>query len=171
MKCARHPTVDTLLTCVTCGTPICPDCMVETPVGMKCRSCGLSPVPAVYRVGPGRLALAIAVGAALGAVVGALALATGRGFGLLALLLAAVAGNVTGDLISRATGGKRGPTLAATAAAAVAIGLVFLAPQAVALLMGGTMAPWSWVLRAALRQPVYLLSVILIVVTVFWKVR
>ena len=63
-RCARHPNVETGLTCVTCGTPICPDCMVETPGGMKCRSCGIAPLPAIYRVGPGALAIAVTVAAA-----------------------------------------------------------------------------------------------------------
>ncbi|MGH9222670.1 MAG: DUF4352 domain-containing protein [Acidimicrobiales bacterium] len=30
----------TRLTCAQCLTPICPHCLVRTPVGMKCRTCG-----------------------------------------------------------------------------------------------------------------------------------
>ncbi len=37
--CARHPSVETGLKCASCGTPICPSCLVQTPVGMKCKSC------------------------------------------------------------------------------------------------------------------------------------
>lgn len=37
--CPRHPSVPTRLRCSRCGTPICPRCMVETPVGFRCPSC------------------------------------------------------------------------------------------------------------------------------------
>ncbi len=33
----------TRLTCVECGTPICPRCLVAGPVGMKCPDCGEKP--------------------------------------------------------------------------------------------------------------------------------
>jgi hypothetical protein len=33
----------TRLTCVQCATPICPSCLVRTPVGMKCAVCGAEP--------------------------------------------------------------------------------------------------------------------------------
>jgi hypothetical protein len=37
--CARHPDVLTTLRCNRCGKPICPRCMVETPVGYRCPEC------------------------------------------------------------------------------------------------------------------------------------
>ncbi len=39
MRCARHPGVETELTCSSCGTPICPRCSVPAPVGIKCPDC------------------------------------------------------------------------------------------------------------------------------------
>lgn len=38
--CARHPDVPTRVSCSACGTPICPDCSVESAVGYKCPDCG-----------------------------------------------------------------------------------------------------------------------------------
>lgn len=35
LKCTRH-LKPTRITCVTCDTPICPDCAIRTPVGFKC---------------------------------------------------------------------------------------------------------------------------------------
>lgn len=35
LTCPRHG-VPTRITCVECGTPICPDCAIRTPVGLKC---------------------------------------------------------------------------------------------------------------------------------------
>jgi membrane associated rhomboid family serine protease len=39
VPCKRHPNVPTLLRCVRCGDPICPDCMRPAPVGYMCPSC------------------------------------------------------------------------------------------------------------------------------------
>lgn len=36
--CERHGRV-TSIACATCATPICPRCLVRTPVGFKCRAC------------------------------------------------------------------------------------------------------------------------------------
>jgi membrane associated rhomboid family serine protease len=37
--CYRHPGRETNVACSNCGRPICPDCMVSTPVGMRCPEC------------------------------------------------------------------------------------------------------------------------------------
>jgi membrane associated rhomboid family serine protease len=39
VPCKRHPNVQTMLRCVRCGDPICPDCMRPAPVGYMCPSC------------------------------------------------------------------------------------------------------------------------------------
>ena len=39
VKCATHPNVETELACGRCGKPICPRCLVYTPVGARCRDC------------------------------------------------------------------------------------------------------------------------------------
>jgi membrane associated rhomboid family serine protease len=36
MYCYRHPNRETRVTCSECGRPICPDCMVFAPVGIRC---------------------------------------------------------------------------------------------------------------------------------------
>ncbi|MFQ5860154.1 MAG: B-box zinc finger protein [Dehalococcoidia bacterium] len=38
-QCTYHPGVETALRCRECDKPICPQCMVYTPVGVKCREC------------------------------------------------------------------------------------------------------------------------------------
>jgi membrane associated rhomboid family serine protease len=37
--CYRHPGRETRVSCSACGRPICPDCMTQTPVGMRCPEC------------------------------------------------------------------------------------------------------------------------------------
>jgi membrane associated rhomboid family serine protease len=36
MYCYRHPDRETMVSCSDCGRPICPDCMVFAPVGIRC---------------------------------------------------------------------------------------------------------------------------------------
>lgn len=118
MKCATHPEVDTGLTCANCGTPICPRCMVETPVGMKCRQCArLQRLPTFqisakhYLMATGvALGLAVAFGFAWGVV---------RVFvpfsGFFGFFIALGVGYGFGEIIHKATGRKRGTGLAAVA--------------------------------------------------------
>lgn len=39
VPCSRHPKTQTRLRCSRCGTPICPQCAVRTPVGLRCPDC------------------------------------------------------------------------------------------------------------------------------------
>jgi membrane associated rhomboid family serine protease len=43
MVCYRHPRNETAVTCSSCGRPICPECMVFAPVGIKCPECAGQP--------------------------------------------------------------------------------------------------------------------------------
>ncbi|HEY7004536.1 MAG TPA: rhomboid family intramembrane serine protease [Gaiellaceae bacterium] len=44
--CYRHPRNETAVTCSNCGRPICPECMVFAPVGIKCPECAGQPMGA-----------------------------------------------------------------------------------------------------------------------------
>jgi hypothetical protein len=123
MKCAAHPRVETNLRCGKCGKPICPKCMVQTPVGARCPECARLYKLPTYRVSS--LYYLRAAGTALG-----MALVTGVLWGLansfipffyLNLLLGAGVGYVIGEVVSLAVNRKRGWGLAAVAGAGVAI--------------------------------------------------
>jgi hypothetical protein len=121
MKCKRHPEIETNLTCAKCGDPICPKCLVYTPVGARCRTCAkLSRVP-TYRV-PKTYYLR-AAGAAIGAalVIGIVwgFLQKYVGFFYLNLLLAAGVGYVIGEAISLSVNRKSGTGLAVIGGLAV----------------------------------------------------
>lgn len=64
----------TRLTCVQCGTPICPSCLVKTPVGMKCPTCTAPAAPAPGRRRP---FLAVSLVVAVLAVPAAVAVVRG----------------------------------------------------------------------------------------------
>jgi hypothetical protein len=117
MKCAIHNDVETGLACGKCGTPICPRCLVETPVGARCRQCAnvkrlptynITPVQYVKTVVAG-LVIAVAVGIAWGWLRIGVEIAL---FGILgSLLLAAGAAYVIAEVVSRVINRKRGRPL------------------------------------------------------------
>jgi hypothetical protein len=123
MKCAAHPEVETTLRCGKCGKPICPRCMIQTPVGARCRDCArLNKLP-TYRVST--VYYLRATGTALG-----MALAVGIVWGLIAnsvpfivlnLILAGGAGYAIGEVTGLAINRKRGKWLAVIGGIAVVL--------------------------------------------------
>ncbi len=118
MQCATHPEVETELRCGRCETPICPRCLVQTPVGARCKSCARLRRPPMYEVSTGVVARAAAAALVTGAVMGAIwgfLLPGGLPFGFFGLLIALFLGGPIGyffaDVLDRATNRKRGPVM------------------------------------------------------------
>ena len=66
VPCARHPKTLTRLRCSRCATPICPQCAVRTPVGLRCPDCaGVRGLP-TYSTPTSSLALAVLIALAIG---------------------------------------------------------------------------------------------------------
>src|SRR5581483_3983651 len=101
MHCARHPQVETALTCGRCGTPICPRCLVQTPVGARCPTCAnVRRLPTVD-IKPVFLARGFAAAVVAGVAVG---VATNRKRGP-ALQACAVVGVVLAYLVHNVVAG------------------------------------------------------------------
>ena len=62
MRCAEHPDVETGLRCGKCDKPICPKCMVETPVGARCRECARVNKLPTYDVSNRQMLISFGVG-------------------------------------------------------------------------------------------------------------
>lgn len=121
MKCAAHPDVETNLRCGKCGKPICPRCMVMTPVGARCPECARLYKLPTYRVS--KQYYLRAMGTALG-----MAIITGFAWGFIGnflpffflnILLGPAAGYAIGEVVSLAVNRKRAKGLAAVAGVAV----------------------------------------------------
>jgi hypothetical protein len=126
-RCATHHQVETYLRCGRCEKPICPRCLIQTPVGARCRECARLRRPPMYEVSwinylRGTIA-ALVTGFALGVL--AVILESRLPFGgLLVILLMAGVGYVVGAATSWAARRKRGLWLGLIAAASVPIGLL-----------------------------------------------
>ena len=123
MKCAHHPDVETNLRCGKCDTPICPKCMVQTPVGARCPDCAKLYKLPTYRVSSvyylraagTALGMAIVVGLVWGVISSFLP------FFFLNLILAAGVGYTIGEVTSLSVNKKRSPWLAVVGGLAVVI--------------------------------------------------
>ena len=122
-RCATHPEVETNLRCGKCGKPICPKCLVQTPVGARCPACAKLYRLPTYRVSAKYYLRAI--GTALGmAVVCGLVWGVINGFVpffYLNLILAAGAGYAIGEVVSRSVNRKSSRGLATIGGIAVVI--------------------------------------------------
>jgi hypothetical protein len=124
LRCATHPDVETNLRCGKCGKLICPKCLVQTPVGSRCRDCAK-----LYKLPTYRLSTPYyfrAIGAALGMAV-VVGLAWGFvnslfSFIYLNLIIAAGVGYAIGEVVSLSVNRKRGIPLAVIGSVAVVIG-------------------------------------------------
>jgi len=122
-RCATHPDVETNLRCGKCGKLICPRCLVQTPVGSRCRDCAKLYKLPTYRISPAYYFRATGAAFGMAAVTGlAWGFITGlMSFIYLNLLFAAGAGYVIGEVTGLAVNRKRGPWLAAVGSMAVVI--------------------------------------------------
>jgi B-box zinc finger len=116
--CANHPDRPTMVTCSACGKPICPDCMVYTAVGIKCKECAKMPRSARVTLSGGRFLRAVAAGLGVGAALGfAYYFILGSiGFFFLFFFVAAGIGYLVGEAVSRASGRYHGRRTAVVAA-------------------------------------------------------
>ena len=134
VRCATHPEVETGLRCGRCDTPICPRCLIMTPVGARCRACARLRAHPLYDVRPMQYLRGGAAGLAVG-LVGGFILPNIPYIGLLGLL---ILGWATGEAVTYAANRKRGIGLAVIAAVATILGA--LGPL---LLLGGPLIAFA----------------------------
>jgi hypothetical protein len=122
--CYWHPEVETGLSCSRCEKPICTQCMVPAPVGIRCRECGRAAPMPTYDVRPTYYARAVgaAVAVALaGGIIWAILNMGLRGIPFVPALLAIGVGYAAGELISLAVNRKRSKGLAWMAGGSVVV--------------------------------------------------
>ena len=120
--CNWHPETETRLHCSQCGRSICTVCLVQAPVGIRCRECGRAERLPTYDVQPTYMlrALGVAVAVALvgGVIWGVVELELGW-IPFVSWLIAIGVGYGASELISLSVNRKRGAPLTWIAAGAV----------------------------------------------------
>lgn len=140
LRCARHPDTETVLRCGRCETPICPRCMVPTPVGARCPSCARVRGRAASLLKPSEIARACVYGIGAGAL-GTILLVFVPFLGLLGY---AALGFLVGEVISIGVNRKRVRELGFVALACVVLGFE-IGMVASILLSGGRPSPTLFV--------------------------
>lgn len=157
LYCTVHPDRETMLRCNRCGRPMCTDCAVRTPVGLRCRECVAEQRSPIYRVGAGTATVALLVGAVLGSI-GSLIVPM---FGFWVIFVGPIAGELVTRVVEAATPRKRGRSLAL--AASVGVGLGYLGVVAAFFVLSGRLVylfnPWAWIF------------VVLTIMTLFARLR
>lgn len=152
--CARHKDTPTGLRCGRCDTPVCPNCMVHGPVGVRCPDCGKPPKLPQFEVSTPLMLRAVAASLVIG-FAGGFVLLFVIGFGFLYLLAAAAFGYVLAEGTSYAANKKRGPKLATIAAIGAVVGhapiIALLGVVTIFVLLGAIVAAVVAFIR--LRQP------------------
>ena len=122
-QCARHPTVETALRCQSCETPICPRCLIQSPVGAKCPACARVMKSPIYTVNS-----LVFIRALVAAVVGGVVMGLAWGLvllpftvGFFSIFIGAGLGYVFTRLLEFASGRKRGPVMVGLAMLGIAI--------------------------------------------------
>ena len=125
--CNWHPDTETRLFCGQCGKSMCTQCMVQVPVGIRCRECGRPERVPTYDVQPAYILRAAGVGAGVSIVGGVLWLGLNATLGwvpFVSSILGLAIAYAIGELISRAVNRKRGVALAWIAGGAMVVAYI-----------------------------------------------
>ncbi len=139
--CSYHPNVETRLRCSKCGTPICPKCAVQTPVGFRCPQCVRSQQAIFYTASPLDYGIAVVVGLVI-STLAALVLSQVGIF--LVLILGPLAGGVIAEVVWWAIRRRRGRWIWLVVSICIALGGLL-----------------SLILSALLLNPISLISLII----------
>ena len=156
LTCHWHPAVSTRLWCSQCRKAICTDCMVQVPVGIRCRECGRAQPLPTYDVRPPHYlrGFATAIGTIIAGVLLWFLLSDNiaGAASWLGIVMPVAIGYTAGFLISRAVNLKRGRILTFVAGATVVISVLIVLPfDAASLNLWSLMATIAGVILATDR--------------------
>ena len=152
--CVNHPGRETLLRCGRCEQPICAECAIRHPVGLRCPACARLKKPPMYDVPAGYYVRAVVAGLGASVLCGLVMEILPLFFPIffLSFLWALAAGTIVGEAISRVTGRKRGRGLQVVTGASVIAGTI-AATLLVAAYISGAIPPL--LLTTSLLNPYY----------------
>lgn len=148
--CYRHPTRETLVYCTNCERPICTDCMITTPVGMKCPDCAKQSAKARGALPASTVGRTLAAAVVSACAVAVLDIFVLQEIAFFRIIAAYAIGVGVAEVVRWSAGGFRDPLVTRCAAGAALIG--FLIPIGLDLLdgvIGGPTLAYGLVAAAA----------------------
>ena len=129
--CPQDPGVETNLRCGRCDEPICPRCLVQTPVGARCPNCAAERKNPVFDPSAAETARAVTAAAIAGVAVAVLAWVLAFRipvalYRYLLILAPAAAGWIIGSVTYRASGFKRNSKLQIASGAATLLSFMIM---------------------------------------------
>ena len=122
--CANHPQVQTVVSCGRCDKPLCPRCMIYTPVGVRCRDCAQLRRLPQYTLTPRVYARVLPTAAALALTCGFLLSFVPRLNLLAGIVIGLVIGFLVSDVLGRVSGYKQGRVMQVIAGATVIVSIL-----------------------------------------------
>lgn len=124
MHCYSHPQIATSVACGRCGRPICTQCMVSGPAGMRCPDCGLFRSALSADDNPGRLGLALLAGMATAFALSYVMAYLVSWVGFLVCICGPIYGILVAEAVQRVAGRQKGRTLQAIGVGSALLGLL-----------------------------------------------
>ncbi len=121
LYCANHPDRETLIRCGRCGKPICLQCQVRHPVGIRCKECAQIRKDPLTTLTPAQYALAFVSALGASTVGGFIAPYLGLFF---ALFVGPAIGMGIAEFVGRVIGYKRGLPLTLIVSVCIVLGVV-----------------------------------------------
>lgn len=120
LYCVNHPNVETMLRCNRCGRPVCTRCVVQTPVGYRCKQCVGQQQASFYTGGIIDYVLGGVIGLLLGGIASYFVTLTGLWF--IALILGPTIGIGIAEAVRFAVRRRRSRYLWAVVAVGIVLG-------------------------------------------------
>ena len=136
LYCANHPDRETLIRCGKCGKPICLQCQVRHPVGIRCKQCAQIRKDPLTNLSPAQYALAFVSALGASTVGGFIAPFLGI---FIALFIGPAIGMGIAEFVGRVIGYKRGLPLTIIVSTCIVLGVVLA--QLIVLLVSGRLPP------------------------------
>jgi cytochrome bd-type quinol oxidase subunit 2 len=124
MYCVNHPKTETRLRCNRCGNPICPKCVVQTPVGFRCKQCVKGQQAVFYSATSLDYVIAVVIGLVASIIAAFIISAVGI---FITLFLAPAVGGVIAEVVRWATGRRRGRRVWLVVSACIVVGALVAA--------------------------------------------
>jgi hypothetical protein len=120
--CIDHPQRETVLRCNRCAAPVCPECVVRTPVGFRCKECIKAQQSGFYNARWYDWIIAAAISFVLSIPAAAVSGLLGWWF---SLIVSPFVGSLIGGAVHWATGRRRGRNTWWIVAACIVAGTFF----------------------------------------------